>query len=224
MYTDSDGITLTEAADVLGVSRNSLKKRCDRKTIEHFIDSKGARRIPQHVIDNWGQSTLSDFSINPYDYDPKFDIPKAEIWGNGKAPVIDLPGGGKKHWVTVMGIGDIHVPYHDVELIDASLELAKAYQPDLLVFMGDTNDFFSLSRFNKAQERLDLLQSELDQGKQVRKAYRDAVPNAEMHEIIGNHEERLLTYPGFNAPALRSLTALKPSSLLGLDEIGRAHV
>lgn len=156
-----------------------------------------------------------------YDYDPKFDIPKSEIWGNGKAPVIKLPR--SKEWISVGGVNDLHVPWHDAELVDASIELFRDLQPDLFILNGDIQDFFGLSRFNKSYERLDSLQSELNQGKAIRKSYRDAMPNAQMHETLGNHEERLLTYPGFNAPALKSLDSMKPNVLMGLDEYEIKH-
>lgn len=220
-YLDDDGLTLTQAAEILGVSRNSLKKRCDRNTIDYYLDSKGSRRIPQHVIDAMGRRTVDDFVINPYDYDPKFDIPKAELWGNGKAGIVDPAT--KEHWEVIMGVSDIHVPYHDTVLVDAMLELATDLQPHRFVINGDTNDFFSISRYNRALERMDMLQAELDQGKMVREGIRNAVPNAQIEETLGNHEERLLTYPGFNAPALRSLSALKPSKLLGLDDLEIRH-
>jgi len=212
-----EGLTLTEAALYTGMSRNALKKRCDRNTISYYKDEKGARRIMQDDLDNIGQRTVDEFPFNPYDYDPKFDIPKAEIWGNGKAEVVKPST--KEQWEVVVGVNDIHVPYHDVQLIDAVVELVKDISPHRFIINGDTNDFFGLSRFNRAMERLDMLQTELDQGKMVRKAFREALPNAKFEETLGNHEERLLTYPGFNAPALRSLNSLKPSVLMGLDEL-----
>jgi hypothetical protein len=216
-----EGLTLTEAAIYAGMTRNALKKRCDRNTITYYLGDKGERRICREVLDNLTQRDISDFDLNPYDYDPKFDIPKAEIWGEGRAPVVTPST--REQWEVVMGINDLHVPYHDPVLIDAVLEIARDVNPHRFVINGDTNDFFALSRFNKAQERLDLLQSELDMGKQIRKSIRNTLPNAVIDETIGNHEERLITYPGFNAPALRSLNALKPSVLLGLDELNIKH-
>lgn len=221
MYRDEDGLTLAEAAVETGVGRVALSKRCDRGTIDFYLDSQGKRRIPFHVIDQWTNQSVGDMAINPYEYDSKFEIPKAEIWGNGKAPVIKLPR--SKEWVTVAGVNDIHVPYHDAQLIDASLELFRDINPDIFVINGDVQDFFGLSRFNRAYERLNLLQQELDQGKAVRRAYREVMPDAEFHETLGNHEERLLTYPGFNAPALKSLNSLKPAVLMGLDELEITH-
>lgn len=217
----NEGLTLTEAAEYSGMTRNALKKRCDRKTINFFIDEKGVRKILLSELEYIAQKTFDELPYNPYDYDPKFDIPKAEIWGNGKAPVIKPST--TEYWEVVGGWNDIHVPYHDTALIDSAIALFKDIQPHRFVNLGDTNDFFMLSRFNKAMERLDLLQQELDQGKLIRKAIRDVLPNAQMDEIVGNHEERLLTYPGFNAPALRSLNSLKPNVLLGLKDLDITH-
>lgn len=221
MYSDEDGLTLSQASIELGISRNSLKKRCDRRTIEYYIDSKGSRRIPLNVLDDMGYRHRDDFGLDPYNYDPKFDIPKAELWGNGKAPVVEPST--KEHWEVVAGVNDIHYPYHDVALIDAAVELIKDVNPHRFIINGDTNDFFGISRFNRANERLDMLQSELSGGTTIRRVFRNALPNARFEETLGNHEERLLTYPGFNAPALRSLNALKPSELLGLKELEIRH-
>jgi hypothetical protein len=193
-------LTLTEAALELqgtGLTRNALKKRCDRNTIEYFLDSDGARRIPHHVISKLGQRTLADLPYNPYDYHPKFDVPVAEIWGDGKAPIIELPK--NKDWIKVVGVNDIHVPYQDNVLIDAVIEIAQTIDPDIFIINGDTNDFFMLSRFNQAKERLEVTQQEIDQGIQLRQAFRDALPNAQFEETMGNHEERLLWFNCFNA-------------------------
>jgi len=211
-------LLLGEASAELPLSKAALEKRCDRGSIDYYLDSKGRRRIPFHVIEEWGMAPM-DAAL--YDYDPKFDIPKSELWGNGKAPVIKLPR--SQEWITVGGVNDIHVPWHDAELVDAAIDLFKDLQPDLFIINGDMQDFFGLSRFNKSFERLDNLQNELDQGKALRAAFRSAMPNAAMHETLGNHEERLLTYPGFNAPALKSLNSLKPDVLMGLKELDIKH-
>lgn len=216
-----EGMSLTEAADQLGVSRNSLKKRCDRGTIDYYKGSDGARRIPQDVIDNFGVRTIDELPYNPYDYSPKFDIPPAELWGSGKAPVVKPST--KEHWETVVFASDFHVPYHDTVLVDAWLDMLADIKPHRVVLNGDINDFFNLSRFNAASERLELLQSEINQGKMIRQQVRVICPDAVIDETIGNHEERLMTYPGFNAPALRSLDSLKPANLLGLNDLEITH-
>lgn len=144
-------------------------------------------------------------------------IPSPELWGEGLARLITPST--KESFETVVFISDIHAPYHDSEVIGAALALIADVQPHMVVINGDTNDFFQLSRFNKALERLDKLQDELDVGFGIRKAVREAAPNAVIRETLGNHDERLLTYVSFQAQALRSLDALKPQNLLRLDEL-----
>jgi len=220
-YDKNDSLTITAASEQLGISAKALKMRCDRKTLDYFKDEKGYRRIfKSELVRIANGDSASKLSYDPYRYDPEFDIPKSEIWGEGKAPVIKLP---KKQWVSVVGVNDIHVPYHDEVLIKATMDIAKVIDPDIFILNGDINDFFGISRFNRANERLDVLQAELDMGKAIRAAYRKTLPNAQFEETIGNHEERLITYPAFNAPALKSLSALKPSKLLGLDELEIRH-
>jgi predicted phosphodiesterase len=216
-----DALTIQEAADYTGITWKGIKSRVERGTLDSFLGEDNRRYILTEELDKITQRSLEDLPINPYEYDPKFSIPKAEIWGDGKAPL--LKPSTHASWEKVVFVSDIHVPYHDPVVIDAALELIDDYNPDRVVINGDTNDFFQLSHFNKASERLELLQAEIDTGKAIRAELRRVAPNAIFEEIMGNHEERLVTYPGFNAPALRSLSALKPSTLLGLDELEIAY-
>lgn len=144
-------------------------------------------------------------------------IPSPELWGEGLARLV-APA-TTESFETVVFVSDIHAPYHDQNVISASLQLIKDIKPHRVIVNGDTNDFFQLSRFNKALERLDKLQEELDMGFTILKAFRDAAPDAIMDHTLGNHDERLLTYVSFQAQALKSLDALKPVNLLRLDEL-----
>lgn len=213
--------TISEASQYTGLTRKQIEGYVRRGSWPAYVGEDGRRYIEGSFVETFGSREYGDFSYDPYNYDPKFDIPKSEIWGVGKAPVVEPST--KAHWESVAFLSDIHVPYHDVALLDAAIEMLVDIQPDRVVINGDTNDFFGISRFNRAMERLELLQSELDMGKQVRALLRDACPNAVFEETMGNHEERLITYPGFNAPALQSLQALRPANLLGLNELEIRH-
>jgi hypothetical protein len=46
-------------------------------------------------------------------------------------------------------LSDIHVPYHSVSALTATLEYARDREIDGLILNGDTLDFHRLSRFNK---------------------------------------------------------------------------
>ncbi len=80
-----------------------------------------------------------------------------------------------------MGVNDIHVPYHDEVLVTATIEIAKAIDPDIFILNGDINDFFAISRFNKANERLASL---LARKRTSRLSMRSAIPKL-LFRIVG---------------------------------------
>lgn len=144
-------------------------------------------------------------------------VPKSEIWDGGLAPIVEKSTTEELEVVVILT--DIHAPYHNSAQLKAALELIADIQPHVVVLNGDMNDFFGISRFNKSNERVDELQSDLDIGNDIRKAVRAAAPNALIRENLGNHDERIVTYIELNAKQLHSIRALKPEKLFMLDEL-----
>ena len=145
-----------------------------------------------------------------------FQIPSAEEWGSGLAPIVERTT--NESFETVVSLSDIHFPYHNKALLLSTLRVMEDIDPHVIVLNGDVNDFFQLSRFNQGLERLDNLQEEIDMGYEFRKTLRNTFPNAVIRENLGNHDERILSYIENNARSLASLRALKPENLLGILE------
>jgi predicted phosphodiesterase len=137
-----------------------------------------------------------------------------ELWGGGQAPLVAT----KTNELVVIG-SDFHVPYQDVGAVQSFVKLVRSLKPDRVVLNGDISDFFGLSRFNKEHERMDSLQSEIDEANALRRAIRKAAPNAVLQEGDGNHDSRIRTYVAQNATVLSSLRALKPRSLFKYDDL-----
>lgn len=146
-----------------------------------------------------------------------FVLPDTEKWGDGIAPLLEPTT--TESFETVVSLSDIHFPYHNRNLLEATLLVMEDVQPHVIVINGDVNDFFQLSRFNQGLERLDNLQEEIDMGHEFRRQLRMMFPDATIRENLGNHDERILSYIENNARSLASLRALKPEVLLGLDEL-----
>ena len=138
----------------------------------------------------------------------------AEAWGVGQAALVPT-----KRNEVVVSLSDFHVPFHDVDAVNSAVRMVKALSPDRVVLNGDIADFFQLSRFNTAKERMDSLQAEIDEANQIRKRIRHAAPNAILDEVDGNHDSRIRTYVEVNAGALSSLRALEPSSLFKYKDL-----
>ncbi len=158
-------------------------------------------------------------------YDPVSGVtdslPASETWGEGLAQLVKPAT--KEQFETVIFVSDIHAPYHNAVLLASLRDFIKDFDPHRIVINGDTNDFFQLSRWNRTGDRLETLQNEIDMGRDIRGMFRNAAPNAVIDETLGNHDERIITYIDLNAGGLKSLAALKPGKLLGLEEYEINH-
>lgn len=139
-------------------------------------------------------------------------------WGYGAAKPVRPAT--KERTEIVAFLSDIHVPYHDPAAVGAALILIEAIKPHRVVLNGDVADFFQLSRFNVSGERIDKLQEEIDAANAIRRAVREAAPNAAIEETQGNHDHRVISYVEANARALSSLRALEPGKLFEYAELG----
>lgn len=157
------------------------------------------------------QSTVSKYQNRNNVIEPSVD------WGLGAARLV-APATTEGYEV-VLRTSDWHIPFHDSDMMESAISLAKALQPHRVIFGGDLGDYFQLSRFNKGLERLDTLQEEIDQINHYRERFRKAVPNAVIDEEEGNHDERVRTFVQLNARALTSLRALQPASLNRWDDL-----
>jgi hypothetical protein len=142
-------------------------------------------------------------------------------WGFGPARLVKPST--TEETETVVFLSDLHYPFQDDAVIASSLKLIRNIKPHRVVLNGDINDFFQLSRFNTALERLDDLQDEIDQANKLRQSIRKALPNATIDETTGNHDDRIISYVAKNARSLTSLRALEPKNLFMYDALNINH-
>lgn len=118
----------------------------------------------------------------------------------------------------VLVLSDLHVPFHDADLLTAIMKYCRDLKPDEVILNGDLVDFYSVSRFDKSPHRAEDLQYELDCVAEVLEKIRKANPKAIIRYIMGNHEERLKRFLGSRAKALYNLNCLKFHRLIRADE------
>ena len=114
---------------------------------------------------------------------------------------------------------DFHVPYHDKNAIDLTLKYIKKNKPDRIVQIGDFQDFYSVSKFDKDPKRIDTLQDELDIGYDIWKDIKKSSKKSKLVYLEGNHEFRLRKYL-WRHPELHSLEILKLENVLKTKELG----
>ena len=119
---------------------------------------------------------------------------------------------GKFNIVTLC---DFHIPFHDVEAIQAALGFCRKVQPHVII-LHELHDFYALSRFDKDPERITGLQTELNWVGDYLRLIRDTCPDSRIILLNSNHLDRLRKYLWSHAQALASLEALAIPELLNL--------
>ena len=138
-------------------------------------------------------------------------------WGYGPGPLVHPAT--TEETETLVSISDLHIPYHDEQVVDSAIRLIRRLRPHNVVINGDVADFFQLSRFNTGTERMDDLQDEIDAANSIRKRIRKAAPDARIIENEGNHDHRFHKYVEEEARALKSLRDLDPRRQFMYDDL-----
>lgn len=119
-------------------------------------------------------------------------------------------------------IPDIQYPYHDRVLLQKIIKVAERHQPDQIVQIGDGIDFPQVSQWSKgtAGEYADTLQEHIDGYRlDVLVRLREAVPDALITWLEGNHDLRLREFVRKYAAPLGALRNLEVESLFGLEDL-----
>lgn len=89
-------------------------------------------------------------------------------------------------------IPDLHAPFHDESALAAVCDLLADERPDQVIFLGDVADFSMLSK-HRTHRRFGALVNETNNVVVTNfRRVREAVPDAQIVLLPGNHDDRLL--------------------------------
>jgi metallophosphoesterase superfamily enzyme len=111
----------------------------------------------------------------------------------------------------VLIYADTHFGMEDTIALSSALIVAREYDPEIIINLGDTLDCYNLSRFKKEPQN-DGLQFERDKWYEWAEKLNIACPNAAKYILRGNHEDR------FNS-ILADVTGLADMPELTLDNL-----
>jgi hypothetical protein len=113
------------------------------------------------------------------------DLGDFEPWSYGTQPE-DYAGR------VVALIPDLHAPFHDESALAAVCDLLDYERPDQVIFLGDVADFSMLSK-HRTHRRFGALVNETNNVVVTNfRRVREAVPDAQIVLLPGNHDDRLL--------------------------------
>ena len=104
--------------------------------------------------------------------------------------------------------GDQQIPYHDPRALDLWFQVMKWFKPDVIDYVGDTDDQACYSRWTEGRaaefqalykeegaiELLPYIQAEAKDTKDFYDETRNISPDSEIHLCLGNHDVRVFDY------------------------------
>lgn len=112
-------------------------------------------------------------------------------------------------------IPDLHAPFHDERALRAVCDLLAVERPAQVIFLGDVADNSMLSKHRTHRRFGALLNETNDAVVQNFRRVREAVPDAQIVLLPGNHDDRVLYYAQDMAPEFE---ALRPGKLTDDEE------
>lgn len=121
-------------------------------------------------------------------------------------------------------LSDLHIPFHDPDAIEVSVDRAVPLNPTCILLNGDVCDFFSASRFDKNPTESSI-KLELNSTREFLGWLRQKFPKARIIYKLGNHDEWFDKYIIRKAPELFgvagvNLKHLTTAKIDGLEEVG----
>lgn len=115
-------------------------------------------------------------------------------------------------------ISDIHIPFQDKAAVEAALSWADAQKPDIITLLGDTIDFYKISRFTKNPKNKSVAQ-EIKETRKFLEDLRHRYKNARIIFKKGNHEDRMDSYIMSQAAEIYDLVDGLLEIKLGLHDL-----
>ena len=144
----------------------------------------------------------------------KYELPKSYSVSN-KPYVIE----GKR----VLGMFDVHLPYHDIPALEATIAWAKPKKPDTILLGGDIMDCHDLSKFEKDPEARSF-KEEREALIQFVKYIQHTFKGAKVIYMEGNHEYRYERFMKSQSVRFLDIEHFQFPTVMKLDEMGVDYI
>ncbi len=121
---------------------------------------------------------------------------------------------------TYIIVPDLHVPYHDPLYTALIKKVVKLIKPYGIVQLGDALDFWQISSYDKNPLRKNTIAEDAAIYHGILQEWADLLPvDGVIHQLEGNHEDRLRRYIWKNARELVGIVQNVPE-MTGLRKLG----
>jgi predicted phosphodiesterase len=198
----------------------TLAKKMQRENPEIWASVDSARTAIRRYRGTHGEKDRRVI-LNQTHYQPLGD-PKVPPFKRIPPGITTL-----KNWKSVKITGthkililpDVHIPFHNREVLELAVKYGEFYQPDIIILNGDFADHYSQSHWQKDPRKRNF-PKEVETVKIALEWLRALFPNAMIYWKEGNHEERYGIYMELRAPDLLGIPAFSFENVYDLDNYG----
>lgn len=171
---------------------------------EVFPDIESTRTLIRYYRGALGEANRQD--LTPESFVPRIQAPPCEEpeWRPYELKTEDFP---------ILAGGDLHIPYHDQDILEMFIEHGIRTGARTVLLAGDWIDFYLVSHFQKDPRKRSTVE-ELDILCGVLELLHKHMPEARIVYKLGNHEERFDAHLMNAAPELFKLPELHLSAIL----------
>lgn len=112
----------------------------------------------------------------------------------------------------ILGLFDIHAPYHSISAITAALDFAKKDKPDAVVLGGDMWDFHGLSKYMTDPRKKGFVE-EISVGIELLQVIQKTL-KCPIYYKLGNHDERYQHYLWMKMGEIQGLEDFQLSNII----------
>lgn len=204
-----------------GLPHHTLARKIYEEHKHHFTNHEHVRAVIRYYKGASGTNQRNAITNKEHfteEAKNKYGIPPSDV-EEIKRVIHQLPVGANKIGV----LSDIHIPYHDIPALEASLDFFKKRGVNTLYLNGDTIDMYLLSKFDQNPTRRNP-REEIDMTKEFLDGLKASFPECQIYFKIGNHEERWERYLQAHAPLLFNFAEFKLDFVLDLVNKGIHYV
>lgn len=128
----------------------------------------------------------------------------------------------------ILGLFDVHVPYHNIPALTAAIKEGKKLKPDTILLAGDSIDFYQGSDYVRDKTKKQIV-DELNVFADLMEVLRKEFPKAMIIFKEGNHEERYNTFLYKKAGELQGIPEFSLENIIrkragDIDYVGNKRI
>jgi predicted phosphodiesterase len=176
---------MVETSGRIHLFKKTIARKIYAENPQAFKDSEEVRSLVRYYTGSMGAEAREQLTDTKYvqNENNPYELPDEEVDFDPAPFVLD------KSCTSIAIIGDVHIPYHSIEAVNAAIAWIKEHHCNTIILNGDIIDHYQLSYFERDPRRRSI-KEEIENVYQFFDALRNEFPDYRIYYKKANHEYR----------------------------------